>query len=283
MKDECYACHLKTVEKLTDKFKLDTNDSSLLLNGTAKLLRKHKESSNPNLATAIHRLAKNIIKNINLYEQEKLEANKLLMSEYDAWEKLIKTNKNSFNKAAKLAVIGNVIDYGAHAVSDNISLQINDLLKKELKIDESNNLFQKIKEAKSILYLGDNAGEIVFDKLFIETIQHPNITYVVRGKPIINDVTFNDVEYTGIDKICQVISNGYDAPSTLLEHCSEEFINAYESADLIISKGQGNFEGLMNSENSKIFFMLMAKCRPMAELLGVNKNDLVIKQLKTPA
>jgi uncharacterized protein with ATP-grasp and redox domains len=160
-------------------------------------------------------------------------------------------------------------------------MQITNLFTKDFAIDQSEEFVYRLGESKKILYLGDNAGEIVFDKLFIETIQNPNITYVVRGKPVINDVTIDDARQTGIDEVCKVITNGYDAPSTLLEYCSEEFIQEFKKADLIISKGQGNFEGLMHIEHPNMFFLLMAKCKPMAELLGVNEGGMIIKKLET--
>jgi hypothetical protein len=140
-------------------------------------------------------------------------------------------------------------------------------------------LKNEISKAKSVLYLGDNCGEIVFDKLFIETMKHQNITFVVRGAPVINDVTLEDANQVGMDNICRVISNGFDAPSTLIELCSDEFAAEYNNADLIISKGQGNFEGLMESTHPNIFFLLIAKCDPIAKLLGVNKNDMVVSKL----
>jgi hypothetical protein len=126
------------------------------------------------------------------------------------------------------------------------------------------------------LYLGDNCGEIVFDKLFIETMDHPNVTFAVRGNPVINDATLEDAAQVGLDNVCRVISNGFDAPSTLLEFCSDEFAEAYNNADLVISKGQGNFEGLMESRHPNEFFLLIAKCWPIANLLGVGKNDMVV-------
>ena len=151
------------------------------------------------------------------------------------------------------------------------------VLNSKFKIDHVDKFKKEIIKAKSILYLGDNAGEIVFDKLFIETIDHPNLTYAVRGAPIINDATMDDADYVGITNIVKVISNGYDAPSTLLDKCSEEFMNIYNNADIIISKGQGNLEGLLNNSGGKnIFFLLMIKCEVIAELLDVNNGDFVV-------
>jgi hypothetical protein len=201
------------------------------------------------------------------------------LSGYKNWELLVKQSSDPLYTAVKLAVAGNVIDYGAQSVPDDINSQINILIKGKFKIDHTAELFRKIREAKSILYLGDNAGEVVFDKLFIETLQHPNVTYVVRGMPVINDVTFFDTEQVGFSGVCHVISNGYDAPSTILEYCSDEFLKLYHNADLIISKGQGNFEGLMNEQKENLYFLLMAKCEPMAKMLKVVKGDMIVTNL----
>jgi len=235
--------------------------------------------SNPKIATEINRIAKIKLGNANLYAEEKLKANNILLKKYSYWQTIVNQSENPFSTAAKLSVIGNIIDYGAQSVNDNISDQIEFLYKKDLKIDMTAELKNEISKAKSVLYLGDNCGEIVFDKLFIETMKHQNITFVVRGAPVINDVTLEDANQVGMDNICRVISNGFDAPSTLIELCSDEFAAEYNNADLIISKGQGNFEGLMESTHPNIFFLLIAKCDPIAKLLGVNKNDMVVSKL----
>ena len=233
------------------------------------------------MATEIQRLAKKHLDNVNLYHDEKVEANNLLLNQYTQWKKLVNESKDSFSTAVKLAVIGNIIDYGAHSVGDNISDQIESFLQKDLKINMTEKLQSEIKKAKRILYLGDNCGEIVFDKLLIETIDHPNIIFAVRGMPVINDATLLDACQVGMDKVCKVISNGADAPSTLMELSSPEFIKEYQRADLIISKGQGNFEGLMKDNHPNIFFLLIAKCDPIANLLNVNRNDMVVTHLSS--
>lgn len=276
MNTECQTCHKKTVEKLIQKHQPQQKAANLFRSEVNNLFEK--EYGNPVLATRIHRSARNILNQNSLYEEEKKVANAILLDSYKHWQNKVNADSNPFYTAAKLAVSGNIIDYGAHSVPENIEEHVETLLNQALAIDHSWQLLLEINKANSILYLGDNAGEIVFDKLFIETTKHPNVTYVVRGKPVINDVTFTDAEQVGINKLCKVISNGYDAPSTILNDCSNEFIEAYHSADLIISKGMGNFEGLMHEENSKIFFMLMAKCNPIAELLGVKKGDMLIKR-----
>lgn len=278
MRQECYFCHIKTVEQLIRKFKPEEELAEKFIFSVHEFLALNKEISNPKLATDIHRIAKAHFNNMNLYAEEKLRANKLLLEKYLYWKDIVNQSDQPFLTAAKLSVIGNIIDYGAHSVKDNISGQIDALFQQNLRLNMTNELENAVRKAKSVLYLGDNCGEIVFDKLFIETLRHPNVTYVVRGKPVINDVTFEDARQVGMDKICRIISNGYDAPSTLLDFCSDEFLDEFNNAGMIISKGQGNFEGLMDNPHENIFFLFIAKCDPMAAMLGVEKNDMIISR-----
>ncbi|MCW3807597.1 damage-control phosphatase ARMT1 family protein [Plebeiibacterium marinum] len=274
----CFDCHLSTVDKLVKKFNLSAVERDKLLHDARELLQKYSGCPNPIIATYIQRLASQKIKCDALYREEKCHANTVLLSDYQYWEIFVNQSHNPFQTAVKLAVAGNIIDYGAHSQPEDITAKINELVKLKFAIDDTINLYNRIKAAKKILYLGDNAGEIVFDKLLLETINHPNVVFAVRGRPVINDATIDDAMFVGMDKLCKVITNGYDAPSTLLEHCSQDFVAEYKEADLIISKGQGNFEGLMNSGGSNIVFMLMAKCNPIAELLGVKKGSLIVKE-----
>ena len=279
MRHECYFCHIRTIEQLIKKFNPEEKLAGKFIFSVHNLIANNRELANPQLATEVHRIARALFNKQNLYAEEKLKANNLLLENYRYWKDIVDKSNDPFLTAAKLSVIGNIIDYGAHSVNSNIPDQVESLFRHDLKVNMSKDLQNSIKNAGSVLYLGDNCGEIVFDKLFIETMDHPNVTYVVRGKPVINDVTFEDAKQVGIDRVCPVISNGYDAPSTLLRFCSDEFLTEFNNADLIISKGQGNFEGLMESDHKNIFFLLIAKCDPMTSLLGVQKNDMVITKL----
>lgn len=279
MRPECYFCHIKTVQNLLAKFNPPKNVAEDFIFSVHEILGHNRSMINPKLATDIHRIAKQKLNVKDLYACEKLSANKLLLTDYEYWRSYIDKSSSPYYTAVKLAVAGNIIDYGAHSVNGDIKGQINSLLNTSFAIDKTKELKKAIQQAKSILYLGDNAGEVFFDRLLLETIHHPNVTFVTRGAPIINDITIDDAKQMGIDKICKVIHNGFDAPSTLIESCSDEFLQAYNNADLIISKGQGNFEGLMNEKHPNTFFLLMAKCEPMAEMLGCAKNDLIVTQL----
>jgi uncharacterized protein with ATP-grasp and redox domains len=150
------------------------------------------------------------------------------------------------------------------------------VLNSDFAVDHSGQLRAALLKAEKVLYIGDNAGEIVFDKLLISEISHPGLTFSVRGAPAINDATMEDAEYTGMTSVTRVISSGYDAPTTILSRSGDEFRKCYEEADLIISKGQGNLEGLIGEHDSRIFFLLMVKCDVIAEYLEVDKDSYVV-------
>lgn len=280
MREECLKCFEKTTTHLIAKYHHEIENVAVLKESLDQTINQFQNLPVVELSAKVHRMVQEQTQATDLYAREKAQANSLLLGQYDYWANHIQLSNDSWYTAAKLAVVGNVIDYGAHVLEDDISEQIQTLVKQHITKDETDSLFEAIRKAKKILYLGDNTGEIVFDKLFIETIGHPQIIYAVRGAPILNDVTLQDAEQVGINSICKVISNGNGAPSTILEQCSEEFLEYFHSADLVISKGQGNFEGLMNISHPNLYFMLMAKCNPIAEMLGVNARDLVVTKLK---
>ncbi len=235
----------------------------------------HEGFSAPLFSRDLHKILRSYTHNPDPYKEKKKKYNDLAISMLPELENIIQQSEDHFNTALRLAIAGNIIDFAAN---DNFNLQstIESALHNELAIDHSVMLMNKIAKAKTILYLGDNAGEIVFDKLFIRTIKHPDLTYVVRGAPIINDATMEDAEYTGMTKVAKVITNGYDAPSTIVDKSGKVLQEYFGKADLIISKGQGNLEGLITLNDKRIFSLLMVKCDVMAEFLKVKKGSLVV-------
>jgi len=132
-----------------------------------------------------------------------------------------------------------------------------------------------VERAKEILYLGDNTGEIVLDRLLIEQMPREKLTYVVRGHPILNDALMEDAQIAGLTDLVEVIDNGSDAPGTILETCSEAFRGRFEQADLVIAKGQGNFESLGDTRRA-VFFLLRPKCAVLARHLGCDLGRLMV-------
>lgn len=211
------------------------------------------------------------------YKKEKEDSNRELLSRYDEFKQRIENSDNKFDTALRLAIAGNIIDFGP---TNNFDVEgtIERVFSSDLAIDDSALLKVEIEKAKTILYLGDNCGEIVLDKLFLETINHPNVTFAVRDKPILNDATPLEATEVGIPEVAKLISNGDDAPSTLLHRVSREFLEIYKSADLIISKGMGNFEGLMDETDPRLFYLLMIKCPVIGKMVGAQKGDFVVKR-----
>jgi damage-control phosphatase, subfamily I len=274
----CFFCFARAFEKLLEEEKLTVAEKNSFTRGMAMLYSKTQENfSAPCFSRELHQILKLYSNNPDPYIEVKKQSNDLVLEMYPALKKLLLESENPFETALRLAIAGNIIDF---AVGDHYNLEatIQKVLKSGFAIDHSSELRSVLSEAKSVLYLGDNAGEIVFDKLLIETIMHPNLTYVVRGAPVINDATMDDAIYVGMDSVADVISSGYDAPSTILEKCSEEFQQLFLKADVIISKGQGNLEGLLDKTKKEIFFLLMVKCDVIAEALHVKKGDFVVKR-----
>jgi len=141
----------------------------------------------------------------------------------------------------------------------------------------SQKLKEDLKSAKSLLYIGDNCGEIVLDKLFIKHIEVANIYFAVRSSPVINDITIDDALMVGMDKIAKIITTGDNAPGAVWESTSNEFKQVFNKADVIISKGQGNLEGLIDVPGN-IYFLFVSKCDLIARRVGAKKGDFIVKQ-----
>lgn len=275
MDQRCIFCVAKSLEKLLEKHHLNENDRNELVQKIfTDLGSVSMDTLTPVLASKIHREIRKRLNNQDPYQEEKEKYNKLMLDLYAELKLKIKTSDNSFRTAVKTAVAGNIIDFGA---SHNFEVleTLDKVLHSDFAIDDTIELKREIEKAETILYLGDNAGEIVADRLLLEEMAHKNVYFAVRGNPVINDITEEDAHFVGIDKFAKVISNGYDAPSTILEHCSTEFMEIWKKADIVISKGQGNYEGLLNNVSKKIFFLLMVKCDYIAEKLNVRKGDFV--------
>jgi hypothetical protein len=142
-------------------------------------------------------------------------------------------------------------------------------------------LFERtLKEAEEILYIADNAGEIIFDRLLIERLPIEKVTVAVKGSPVINDATMEDALLAGLPRIVEVVDNGSDGPGTILETCSRAFIDCFDKADLVIAKGQGNYESLSEADKN-IFFVLKAKCPVIARDLGCEVGEMILRRSET--
>lgn len=236
------------------------------------------QKSPPLIGMHIHRIIRQVLGDDDPYKKPKDHFNRFVIEMYPDLKKRIENATNPLDMAVRMAIAGNIIDFGANSnVTRSLVYKTIDQSLSEKLFGNIDDIFNVIYSAESIVYLGDNAGEIVFDRLLIEQLPLDNVTFVVKGRPIINDVTITDAEDTGMTSLVEVIDNGSDAPGTILEECSEEFRRRFFGADLIIAKGQGNYETL-NDIPKKILFMLKAKCSVIARDIGCKVGDLVIKR-----
>ncbi|MDA8165073.1 MAG: ARMT1-like domain-containing protein [Desulfobacteraceae bacterium] len=194
----------------------------------------------------------------------KEESNRLAMDMRPELAARIEAAADPLQAAVRLAIAGNVIDYGAHHRFD-ARRSLDESFRRPLSINEYEELQRDLAKAGNILCLADNCGELVADGLLIERLvgMGKKVILAVKEKPIINDALAGDAEQCGLDRLCRVISNGTGCPGTPLRQCSRSFGETFASADLVISKGQGNFETL-SLVRAPIYFLLTVKCEVVA-------------------
>ena len=232
------------------------------------------------MANSIHRIVKEECNVRDPYKKVKKECNDLVLELYPGLRKNVNSSEDSLLTAVRLAIAGNIMDFGAMSEFD-IEKTVSRVIESDFAINDYQNLVGSLENSRTIVYIADNAGEIVFDKLLLETIlgryKIERIQFAVKGAPVINDATLDDAKYVGVDKIPGVkfIEVATGEPDTGVERNSKEFLEILDSADVVISKGQGNYEAL--SSHVGIFFLLMAKCPVVAEDLGVDEGDIILR------
>jgi uncharacterized protein with ATP-grasp and redox domains len=278
---DCIPCFVRQV---LDSVRMTTTDAKIHEKVLRKALRLASEmdlrQSPPAMAQIIHRFIRQITGVKDPYLEVKNRFNTLALKMYPELKQRIEASADPLETAVRLAIAGNIIDFGVNSeVQENtVEKTISESLADELDLDALQKFRDTTAVAKDILYLADNAGEIVFDRLLIEQLPYEKITFVVKGSPVLNDATIEDAQIAGLTDIVDVIDNGSDAPGIILEDCSENFRRRFDKADLLIAKGQGNFETLNNIRKNK-FFLLRPKCSVLAEHLGCKIGSLILANL----
>jgi damage-control phosphatase, subfamily I len=278
---DCIPCFqrqaLQAVRFISDDEKLH---QKVLREVMKELLESDWESTPPELAHKVHSIVKRITNENDPYKEVKKESNDLVLKIYPELKDMVKSSRDPLKTAVRLAIAGNIIDLGV-AQEFDLERTIREVLKKQFAIDDYEQLKETLENSESLLFFVDNAGEIGLDKLLVETFLEikklEKIDFVIKGGPIINDATLEDAVYMGLDLLPNseflVISNG--ETGTGPERNSQTVKNWINEHDLVISKGQGNYEGL--SEYNRLFFMLIAKCPIIASDLGVEVGDIILK------
>lgn len=287
---DCIPCFFKQALEAGRLASADEITQKRIVDELASIIPKFDLSlSPPEMGRVIYQIAKKIARHDDPYKDIKQKSNQLALRLLPSLRKKIEASSDRLLTAVELAIAGNIIDYGVKN-SLEIEQEANNFLNGHFDIHNEYNkpIFayqefrQDLLKARVILYLADNAGETAFDRILIEEINRlpkkREIFYAVKAKPIINDALMEDALILGIDEVARVISSGCDAPGTILKLCSEGFITIYNNADLIISKGQGNFEALSNEDKS-IYFLFRIKCMVVAADLGCKVGDIILKGL----
>ena len=235
------------------------------------------DNSPPETGRVVYRIIKEIIKNDDPYKEIKRKSTEQALKLYPEVKEFIQKSSDPLLSSIKAAIGGNIIDFGVNKTF-NIKKELKNIFKIDFAINDYKIFLKLLKKTDKILYIGDNAGETVFDKILIEELNKLNkkVIYVVRGKPIINDVIYEDAIQAGIDKLAEIVNSGTDAPGSVLRTCSKEFNELFNSSNFIVSKGQGNYEAL-SEENKPIFFLLKVKCHIIARDIKVKEKEIVLK------
>lgn len=210
----------------------------------------------------------------------KKEANKKALEIYGDIVNLKPEDTDDLDWALKLSAVGNAIDFAIKGEFD-LKGEIEKLISKDFSVYHGDIFRKKLETAKSVFIVGDNAGEIVFDRYLVEVLKRygVEVVYGVKGKPILNDALIEDAVESGMADLCRVVDNGSDKIGTWLEDCKPEFIEVFNNSDVIISKGQANFETLSDVSNKDIFFLLQAKCNPIGSENNSEKGDLIFRYI----
>lgn len=274
---ECLPCFVRQALESTQ---LVSNDSALQERVSRSVLKTLAEADlqqpPPVLGAEIHRIIREITGEADPFQALKLHFNQFVEGLLPRLRELIDQAEDPLETGIRLAAAGNVIDFGVRTdlTEEDIWRSIQWSLTADLDHELLDCFRQELQSARSILYLGDNAGEIHCDRLLIELLDPARVTLAVRARPVINDATRQDAESAGLTALVRVIDNGSDIPGTHLPSCSPEFCREFEAADLILAKGQGNFETL-NDTHRRVFFLFKAKCPVSAKSSGCALGDLV--------
>jgi hypothetical protein len=273
---DCYPCFLRQALDAARLAGADEAQQAHVMQQTLALLQDVSPGATPpETGDRIHRLVRTMIAHSDPYKEAKIKSTEQALAHYPRLKAMVAESDNPLDCAVRIAIAGNSIDFGPRRTYD-LDGDLRRVLEQPFAIYDVEEFRGAIAEAACILYLGDNAGETVFDRVLIETLEPP-VKYAVKGGPTLNDATWEDAEAAGLSVSATLISTGVDAPGTILDRSAEDFRRVYDTADVIIAKGQANYETLSPGD-SRLFFMLQVKCPVIARDIGVSVNSIVLKQ-----
>ncbi|MDD3525624.1 MAG: ARMT1-like domain-containing protein [Bacteroidales bacterium] len=275
---DCIPCFMQQALRAGRMATSDENKLKQILDETAEMVKTISMQATPaETGAKVYQIVSKVTGVEDPYKEIKQKHILETKAIYPELEKIVANADDPLLTAIKIAIAGNVIDLGVNKAFD-IVRDVQTILKQDFAIFDYSAFKKQLAKSESILYLGDNVGESVFDILLIKELKKP-VKYAVRSTPIINDVTREDAIASGIDQVAEIVDSGCKSPGIILSQSAPAFLKIFDTADLVISKGQGNFEGLSGC-NRQVFFLLKAKCRIISNHLGVAEGSVILKEHK---
>ena len=276
----CLVCSVNQALRVLDKYIRSEEEKWIRLQDMMKIISNLKWGLKPiEMGEVIYEEIGKMIGKRDIYEREKKRSNEMALTILEKIKRAVRDSADPLYDAAKLSIAGNLIDLGAPTWDEErIYNKILEILEKPFGINDFEIFKEQLSNATSMLFITDNAGEIVFDRFFIEIMKEYNSSVQVfvaaKSKPIINDATVEEAKEI-MGGVATVIDSGMTIPGTIVEKSSDAFRKLFFESDIVVSKGQGNFEGLDEEENEKLYFLLTVKCPVVADYLKVPEGTMI--------
>ena len=279
--EACVACIINQSVKVANAIGADNGLKSVLTSAIEDMSKDFSYQNNPpEIAADVYEKMSLLANKADLYDVKKALATKKALSFIPFLEEKLLNSDNKLLTATKIAVAGNVIDLAAEVEFD-LSEELGKIFHTEFAHNDFDKLEEKLSNAKSVLVIGDNVGEHIFDFLFIQTLKelYPSVafSYMVRGNPIINDVTMKEAKEAGFDKLCDLVDSGVNTPGFAYDRANKRSQELFDGVDLVVSKGMGNYECLSPTRRKDVCFLLKVKCGVVGKSLGKEIGDIICK------
>jgi len=279
---DCYPCLLRQALSAS---RMVTDDESaqhdVMTDALALLQHLPPGATPPEIAFAVHRIVRDRLGASDPYREAKAESTRHALALYPRLKELVARSADPLDTAVRLSIAGNIIDFGVSDDVPDLWATVERVMAATLAIDHMPRLRAALAHADHVLFLADNAGETVFDRVLIEELKPP-VLYAVKGAPVLNDATRDDALAAGLETCSTIVDNGSSAPGTVLDLCASEFRETFDNAPLILAKGQANYETLSES-GPRVYCLLQAKCPVIATDLTCAVGGAIVRQSSVPS
>ena len=278
---ECVGCIINQSARVAKAINASDNLAHKMTSSVELMSKDFSFDDNPpEIASYVYEELAKIANKVDLYDEVKEISTQKAKSFIPLLKNKLQSSSNKLMTATKIAVAGNVIDLAAQVEFD-LEEELNKIFDTDFAHNDFDMLKEKLTASKKVLVIGDNVGEHVFDYIFIQTLQelfpHVDFSYMVRGNPIINDVTIKEAKEAGFDELCELVDSGVNTPGFVYSRANSYSQKLFDTADLVISKGMGNYECLTPSHRKGICFLLKVKCSVVASSLSKEIGDIICK------